>query len=90
MPACAAGPPVAVETTTGPTPSTSAPPPLPGLIGALAWIAAGSAIPLPSGTVRLVALTMPCVTLERSPSGLPMAGAYSPTRTARLRSRARR
>ena len=46
-----------------------------GLIGALVWITAGSATPPPSGTVRLVELTMPWVTLERRPSGLPIARA---------------
>src|SRR3954469_2148598 len=66
---------------TAPVASTSAPPLLPGLIGALVWITAGRATPPPSLTVRLVALTMPCVTLERRPSGLPIASAYSPTRT---------
>ena len=38
---------------TAPVRSTSAPPLLPGLIGALVWITAGSATPPPSGTVRL-------------------------------------
>src|SRR3954451_2962257 len=60
---------------TAPSESTSAPPLLPGLIGALVWITAGSATPPPSGTVRLVELTTPWVTLERSPSGLPIARA---------------
>ena len=66
---------------TAPVESTRAPPLLPGLIAALVWITDGSATPPPSLTVRLVALTMPWVTLERRPSGLPMASAYSPVRT---------
>ena len=61
--------------------STSAPPELPGLIAALVWIAFGSTTPLPSGSERLSALTMPSVTLELSPSGLPIAIAMSPTRS---------
>ena len=64
---------------TWPSRSTSAPPELPGLIGALVWIARGITAPLPSGTVRPSEDTMPCVTLERSPSGLPIANATSPT-----------
>ncbi len=55
--------------TTAPDRSTSAPPELPGLIAALVWMADERVAPLPSGTLRLTAETMPSVTLERSPSG---------------------
>jgi hypothetical protein len=64
---------------TRPWRSTRAPPELPGLIGALVWITLGSATPFSSLTVRPRALTMPSVTLDCSPSGLPMARATSPT-----------
>ena len=63
---------------TRPWMSTSAPPELPGLIGALVWIVSGSVMPPPSLALRLSALTMPWVTLELSPSGLPIAIAMSP------------
>jgi hypothetical protein len=54
---------------------TSAPPLLPGLIGALIWIAPGRVAPGDSGvagspTARPVAETMPSVTLLVSPSGV--------------------
>ena len=64
---------------TRPCRSASAPPELPGLIAALVWITSGSATPFPSETPWRKALTMPSVTLERSPSGLPIAMAKSPT-----------
>ena len=64
---------------TRPWMSASAPPELPGLIAALVWIVFGSVTPLPSDSCRLSALTMPWVTLELSPSGLPIAIAMSPT-----------
>ena len=60
--------------------STSAPPELPGLIGALVWIAFGRKTPLPSGACRLSALTMPSVTLKLSPNRFPIAIVMSPTR----------
>ena len=60
---------------TAPVRSMSAPPLLPGLIAALVCTTDGSATPLPSLTVRAIALTIPSVTLERRPSGLPMASA---------------
>ena len=66
---------------TAPRMSVSAPPELPGLIGALVWIAFGSTTPFPSGSARLSALTMPSVKLEESPSGLPIAIAMSPIRS---------
>jgi hypothetical protein len=64
---------------TRPWRSASAPPELPGLIAALVWIISGSATPFPSETPWRKALTMPSVTLERSPNGLPIAIAKSPT-----------
>ena len=64
---------------TWPWRSTRAPPEFPGLMGALVWITLGSATPLSSLTVRPSALTIPSVTLDCSPSGLPMARATSPT-----------
>src|SRR5437879_2770366 len=65
--------------TTSEARSTSAPPELPGLIGALVWIASGSvAPPGPSLTTRPRALTMPEVTLPSRPSGLPMARTVAP------------
>jgi hypothetical protein len=69
---------------TWPERSTSAPPLLPGLIGALVWIVLmrTAELPCPSDTVRPVADTMPSVTVPVSPSGLPMARTISPTRTA--------
>jgi hypothetical protein len=66
---------------TRPEGSTSAPPELPGLIAALVWMADERVAPLPSGTLRFTAETMPSVTLERSPSGLPRASVMSPTST---------
>ncbi len=59
--------------------STSAPPELPGLIGALVWITFGSVTPPPSDSVRLSALMIPSVTLEARPRGLPIAITMSPT-----------
>ena len=62
---------------------TSAPPLLPGLIGALVWIAPGSAAAVVlaavgSTTARPVAEMMPSVTLPDRPSGLPTASTTSP------------
>ena len=45
---------------TRPWMSASAPPELPGLIGALVWIVFGSVTPLPSDELRPSALTIPC------------------------------
>src|SRR6185436_9542251 len=58
-----------------------APPELPGLIAALVWMTEARVTPSPSGTLRPTAETMPSVTLERSPSGLPRASTMSPTAT---------
>ena len=66
---------------TWPSMLTRAPPELPGLIAALVWIALGRTTPLPSGSWRSRALTMPSVKLELSPSGLPIAMAMSPIRS---------
>src|SRR5256886_14831930 len=67
--------------TTFPLTSTSAPPLLPGLIGALVWIRSLSATALHSSTVRPSALTIPFVTLLSRPSGLPTARTRSPRRS---------
>src|SRR6185312_13707815 len=64
---------------TRPSMSTSAPPELPGLIAALVWITDGNVTLFDSGTAALKALTIPSVTLERNPSGFPIAIARSPT-----------
>jgi hypothetical protein len=64
---------------TRPWRSTRAPPELPGLMGALVWMTLGRATPLSSFTVRPRALTIPSVTLDCRPSGLPMARVTSPT-----------
>ncbi len=63
----------------------AAPPLLPGLIGALVWIASGSTVPGElaepgSVTTRPAAEMMAWVTLPDSPSGLPTASTTSPTR----------
>jgi hypothetical protein len=52
---------------------------LPGFIAALVWIMSGRAMPFPSETPWRNALTMPSVTLERRPSGFPIAIAKFPT-----------
>jgi hypothetical protein len=49
------------------------------LIGALVWMADEITAPLPSGTVRPSEDTIPWVTLDRRPSGLPIANAICPT-----------
>ena len=64
---------------TRPSTSTSAPPELPGLIAALVWITDGNVTPLGSCIPWRNALTIPFVTLDRSPSGLPIAIVRSPT-----------
>ena len=71
---------------TAPLAATSAPPELPGLIGASVWTALITALvslPSPaSRTGRSRALTMPLVTVPASPSGEPMATTGSPTTTS--------
>ena len=59
--------------------STSAPPELPGLIAALVWITDGSVTPPSSCIAWRNPLTIPSVTLDCKPRGLPMAIATSPT-----------
>jgi hypothetical protein len=52
------------------------------LISALVWITDGKITLPPSSTIPWRnALTMPSVTLDRNPSGLPIAIARSPTRS---------
>ncbi len=62
-----------------PVASTSAPPELPKLIAASVWMKFSKVV-TPSWP-RPVALTMPCVTVWPSPSGLPIASTGSPTRS---------
>src|SRR5579875_1877750 len=76
--------------TTCPCKLTSAPPLLPGLIGALVWITSGSTTPLGSETVRPSALMIPMVTELRSPSGLPSASTMSDMQVPRARERSDR
>ena len=59
--------------------STSAPPLLPGLIGASVWIALGMTAPFCSFTLRPRALIMPFVTVWVMPRGLPIASTSCPT-----------
>ncbi len=71
---------------TCPSRFTRAPPLLPGLMAAdvctmLAMVAPVPPPLLPSVTVRPVADTMPCVTLEDRPSGDPIASTIWPTST---------
>ncbi len=66
---------------------TSAPPLFPGLMAAdvctmLAIVAPVPPSARPPVTVRPVAETMPCVTLDDSPSGEPMASTICPTSTS--------
>ena len=72
---------------TAPVASTSAPPELPGLIGAsvcTALMTALVSLPSPaSRTGRSSALTIPLVTVPARPSGEPMATTGSPTTTER-------
>ena len=49
------------------------------VFSALVWITDGNVTLLGSGIACRMALTIPLVTLDRSPSGLPMAIATSPT-----------
>ena len=81
LPAASVGMPI-----TWPEALTRAPPLLPGLIGALVWIAPGSVAagePSVAGSVtaRSVAEMIPWVTLPDRPSGLPMASTTSPACT---------
>ena len=65
---------------TSPSMLTSAPPELPGLMAASVWM---KSLMFSAGPcVRPTAETMPAVTVDSSPSGLPTARAQSPTCTA--------
>ena len=60
---------------TRPAPSSSGPPELPGLSGAVCWIAPSiSRLPLPRSE-RPSAETTPVDTVDSKPSGLPIATA---------------
>src|SRR5881628_1290666 len=63
-----------------PPESSSGPPELPGLIAASVWIMCSRA-PLPSswGSARSRAETMPVVSDQSRPNGLPMANTFCPT-----------
>ena len=79
--ACAAGGMYATSTPiTSPSAFTSAPPELPGEIGASVWIRSTSpgAFP-PEGIERCSPEMIPAVTVFSNPSGLPIAIAASPT-----------
>jgi hypothetical protein len=71
---------------TRPARSTSGPPELPGLMAASVWMKSATAYCVPSSSLselRSLADTMPLVTVERRPSGLPMATTGWPTCTWR-------
>ena len=68
--------------TSRPSPSTSAPPELPGLIAASVWMKF-SIVDSPSW-LRSSALTMPEVTVSPTLNGLPMASTGSPTDRCRM------
>ncbi len=61
--------------------SASTPPELPGLSAASVWMTSSTTRPLPVGSERPSAETMPAVTLPASPSGLPSATTSCPTRS---------
>jgi hypothetical protein len=60
---------------TAPLASSSGPPELPGFSGAVCWITLSIRRPCTPRNDRPVALTMPAVTVESKPSGLPIATA---------------
>ena len=66
--------------TTRPSPETSGPPELPGLRGASVWITLSINAPDRVRNVRPSALTMPAVTVQVNPRGLPIAITICPTR----------
>src|SRR5438105_9190341 len=78
MPAPPEAPRVGIPTT-WPARFVSAPPLLPGLMGALVWTRPLRVTDRDSGMSRLSALTSPWVTEPESPYGLPMASTISPT-----------
>jgi hypothetical protein len=59
--------------TTRPPAATSGPPELPGFSGASVWITESTLCPDRVRSVRPSALTMPAVTVQVNPSGLPIA-----------------
>ena len=67
---------------TRPLESTSGPPEFPGLSAASVWITSCISRPEPARKVRPRAEITPVVTLFEYPSGLPMAMATCPTRSA--------
>ena len=66
---------------TWPRRSKSGPPLFPGLMAASVWMKSSYG---PAPMARLLALTMPMVTVFPRPNGLPMATTYSPTRIGSL------
>ena len=58
---------------TAPAESSSGPPELPGLSGAVCWMTLSIRRPFCPRSERPVALTMPAVTVDSKPSGLPIA-----------------
>ena len=67
---------------TSPEEETSGPPELPGLSAASVWITSPINRPFCARIERPTALTMPAVTVDWKPSGLPIAIAICPARTA--------
>ncbi len=67
---------------TSPRAFSSGPPELPGFSAASVWITSGISRPVPERMLRPSALTMPAVTVCSKPSGLPIAIAISPRRSA--------
>ena len=67
---------------TRPSPSSSGPPELPGLIAASVWTAPEIEKPFGAWIVRPSAEMMPVVTVPSSPNGLPIAIAGSPGRSS--------
>ena len=65
---------------TAPLASSSGPPELPGFSGAVCWMTLSISRPCTPRSERPVALTMPAVTVESKPSGLPIATASWPGR----------
>ena len=66
---------------TSPADDTSGPPELPGLSAASVWMTSPISRPLSARSERPTALTMPAVTVDSKPRGLPMAIAIWPGRT---------
>ncbi len=67
---------------TSPRDDTSGPPELPGLSAASVWITSSIMRPVVARSVRPSADTTPAVTVDSKPSGLPMAIASWPRRSA--------